>query len=93
MKLKVFVFLRPRTVKILLARKDKPWGGQKWLAEQLGISEAFVSMMLNGKAAVPSGKQSAVINAFRGMSHKRGGRVSWDDLFQQSVLESTGASI
>lgn len=90
MRLRVVVYLRSTTVKVLLARKDKQWGGQKWLAEQMRVSETYVSLMLAGKQPVPTGRQGLIINAFRGMSHKKGGRVTWDDIFQQVIKEDAG---
>lgn len=92
MKIRVFIYLRPKTVKILLARKDKQWGGQRWLAEQIGMPTSNVSMMISGARAVPNGKQGAIINAFRGMSHKKGGRLCWDDIFQQVIKEEEGTA-
>lgn len=90
MRLRVVVYLRPKTVKVLLARKDKTWGGQKWMAEQMGVSEQFVSAMLSGMQPVPSGRQGVIINLFRGMGLGRGQRLSWDLLFQQCVKEMVG---
>lgn len=92
MKLHVYVYLRPVTVKLLLARMDKAWGGQKWLAEQIGLSESHLSRMLGGELPVPSGKQVLIRNIFRGMSHKKGGRTTYDDIFQQVIKEMSGAS-
>jgi DNA-binding transcriptional regulator YdaS (Cro superfamily) len=92
MKIRVLIFFRPKTVKVLLARKDKQWGGQRWLAEQLGLSESYISSMIAGREPVPTGRQGAAMNAFRGMSHKRGGRLSWDDLFQSVVKEVDGTA-
>lgn len=82
MRLKIVVYLRPRTVALLLAKKDKQWGGQKWLADQMRVSQTYVSLMLAGKQPVPTNRQGLIINAFRGMSHKPGGRLRWEDLFQ-----------
>lgn len=92
LRLRIVVYLRPRTIKALLARKDKQWGGQRWLADQMRVSEVYVSRMLSGNEPVPTGRQSFVINAFRGMSHKKGGRLSWDDVFQQVTKEMSAAT-
>lgn len=92
MRLKVTVYLRPRTVAILLAKKGKRWGGQKWMAERLGVSQTYVSLMMMGKDGypVPTTKQQVIWDLFRGMSHKPGGRLKDDDLFQYVAREPQG---
>ena len=90
MRLRILVYMRPKTVKILLARKDKQWGGQKWLADQMKVSETYISLMLSGYEPVPTGRQSLLINAFRGMARAKGEKVRWDDIFQ-NVTRADGS--
>lgn len=87
MRVRVTVYLRPRTVMILLARKDKQRGGLKWFAGVIGVSQPHMSHMISGRQPVPSGRQALVMNAFRGMGLRRGHKVCWDDVFQQTVVE------
>jgi hypothetical protein len=89
-RIRVVVFIRTKTVLLLLAKKDMQWGGKKWLACKVGVSQAYMSQILAGRAPVPTGRQKLFIEAFRGMSHKPGGRLKWDDLFQPVVLEGKG---
>ena len=95
MRVRVVVYLRPKTVKLLLVKKsilDRARRDQKWMAERLGVSEGFVSDMLNGKENVPAGKVGLLWELFRGMSHKRGGRLTDEDLFQYVTKEATGTA-
>ena len=90
MRLRIVVYLRPKTVKILLAKKQLIEGekrDQKWLSLQLGTSQAMVSLMLRGVAPVPSSKGPLLWDMFRGMSHKHGGRLKDSDLFQYAAFE------
>ncbi len=89
--MRVRVYLRPKTVLVLLARKDMQHGGQKWLAMRIGVSQTLVSLMINGQSPVPSGRQGQIMEAFRGMSHKRGGRLTWDDVFQSTMVDSVAS--
>lgn len=92
-RLRVVVFIRVRVVALMLARKDMAWGGQKWLAERMGVSQAYMSLMMSGQKPVPTRRQALLMEAFRGMSHKKGGRLCWDDVFQPVYREPSGTSL
>lgn len=98
--MRVRVFLKKETVLILLKRKcaqrrGNVWvktqtadGPKTWLARQVGVSPTFIMYLLERREPVPDSKQAAILNAFKGMSHKPGGRLSWDDLFEIQMSEA-----
>ena len=92
MRIRVTIFVRERPVKVLLAKKGMQWGSQRWLAAHLGISEEHMSNILAGRQPVTPRIQKALVELFRGMSHKPGGRLKWDDLFQCAVSGPQGAA-
>ena len=92
MRIRVVVYLRPKTVALLLSKKKaklRMRGGQKWLADRLGVSETYVSLMMLGEhgSPVPANRESVIWDLFRGMSHKPGGRLTDADLFQRVTIE------
>lgn len=78
MRLWLRIRIKPETLIPLLMKKG--WTQGK-LAREIGVSGAYVSMIMYGRYS-PSGKlQHKMLKAFRGMSHKPGGRLTWEDLF------------
>lgn len=87
--MRVIVYLKPKTILLLLARRNADLG---WLAERTGVSRTTVSFWMHGKSQPSNEARTRIMEAFRGMSHKPGGRLKWDDIFQ-SVFVDSGASL
>ena len=82
------LYVRPNTVWVLLRKRG--WS-QKDLAQRMGMSQWWVSFVVRGKASVGPGTQRQMWDAFRGVSHKPGGRLVFEDLFEARFAESEGA--
>ena len=65
----------------------KGWTQQK-LARRIGVSPWTLSMAMNMRQSPRADVQHRLMDAFRGMSHKPGGRLTWDDLFKTELVES-----
>ena len=82
------LYVRPGTVWILLRKKG--WS-QGMLAEHMGMTQAWISWAVRGKKPVSSETGRRLWDAFRGVSHKPGGRLVFEDLFEMRFAESEGA--
>ena len=72
-------FVKPGTVILLLMKKG--WT-QERLAKEMSVSAWTVSVLLNQKQSPSPDTMTRLSRAFRGMSVKKGGRTTWDDLFE-----------
>ena len=88
--MRIKVYLRPKTVLILLARRNV---GKGWLAEQVGVSRWTVSMWIAGKENPAEQSRERIMDAFKGMGLSRGTKVGWDDLFQSVIEHSDTANV
>lgn len=58
-------------VETALLKKNQP---KKWLAERLGMKQAYLTQLLNGKRSVSPTVRYRIGLLFRG-------RLKWDDIF------------
>lgn len=72
-------YVKGGTVRILLRRRG--WT-QEELARRIKMSGPHLCLVINGKQATSTMTMNKILQVFRGVSHKPGGRVTWDDLFE-----------
>lgn len=80
--------IRHGVLTVLLGRKG--WRKAD-LAREMGVSRVTVSRLLNEHYLPDAPMTRRIFEVFRGVSHKDGGRLRWDDLFR-AELDETGAT-
>ena len=86
--MKIRVYIRAETILVLMHKRG--WT-QRQLALALQLSESQVHRLIQAEHAVKGPLETRLLDLFRGMSHKPGGRVSWHDMFEPREV-GTGAS-
>lgn len=87
--MKIRIFIRAETLLILLHKRG--WS-QKQLAQALNLSEAHIHDLIQRKYSVKAEHSTRLMDTFRGMSHKAGGRLSWHDLFESELVGTEGTA-
>ena len=88
--MRIIVYVRLETLIPLLMKKG--WT-QAILAGRIGVSDWYVSMVINRKMSPSPKVQSRILEAFKGMSVEPGGRLSWDRLFRTELVDTNGTHI
>lgn len=68
---RLVVSINRENVETALLKKNQP---KKWLAEKLGMQQAYLTQLLNGKRSVSPSIRCRIGLLFRG-------RLKWDDIF------------
>lgn len=83
--MRIKVFIRPETLILLLMRRG--WT-QERLARELKVTGTYISLIIGLKYSPSARLQSRLMSVFRGVSHKPGGRLTWDDMFSVKEIDS-----
>lgn len=87
--MRIRIVIRAETLLVLLHKRG--WS-QGQLATALNVTDSYVSQIIQGKVGVSADVSTRLLDTFRGMSHKPGGRLKWDDLFKPETVGSGASS-